>query len=121
VDAVSFTAPSGQVTGYLGPNGSGKSTTVKMIVGLLEPSDGEVLYRGRPIAKWPVRYKALVGYVPEEPYLYSHLSGAEYLELAGRLHDIRFRPTATPRFPPTPKACARRFSSARRCCTTRSW
>jgi len=88
VDAVSFTARPGEVTGYLGPNGSGKSTTVKMITGLLEPSSGEVLYRGRAISKWLVEYKGLLGYVPEEPYLYGHLTGAEYLELAGRLHDI---------------------------------
>lgn len=88
VDAVNFCALPGEVTGYLGPNGSGKSTTVKMIAGLLEPSDGEVLYRGRRIAEWLVEYKALIGYVPEEPYLYPHLTGAEYLELAGRMHDL---------------------------------
>ena len=49
VDDVSFAALAGEVTGYLGPNGSGKSTTVKIITGLLESTDGDVLYKGRPI------------------------------------------------------------------------
>src|SRR5579862_3026171 len=88
VDHVSFTAQPGEVTGYLGPNGSGKSTTVKMITGLLEPSSGEILYRGQPIGGNLVEYKRTLGYVPEEPYLYPHLTGAEYLELAGELRDL---------------------------------
>ena len=49
VNDVSFMARAGEVTGYLGPNGSGKSTTLKMITGLIEPSEGEILYRGVPI------------------------------------------------------------------------
>jgi len=88
LDHVSFTALPGEVTGYLGPNGSGKSTTVKMITGLLEPSAGEILYCGRPIGADLVEYKRILGYVPEEPYLYPHLTGAEYLELAGELRDL---------------------------------
>src|SRR5271157_4011858 len=83
LDRVSFTAMPGEVTGYLGPNGSGKSTTVKIITGLLEPTDGEILYRGRPIRENLIEYKARIGYVPEEPFLYPHLSAAEYLELSG--------------------------------------
>lgn len=92
VDQVSFTALPGEVTGYLGPNGSGKSTTVKMITGLLDPTAGEILYRGRPIHNHLVEFKRILGYVPEEPYLYPHLTGAEYLELAGELRDL---PAAT--------------------------
>jgi ABC-2 type transport system ATP-binding protein len=88
VDDVSFQAAPGEVTGYLGPNGSGKSTTVKMVTGLLEPSDGEILFRGEKITRDLLAYKALVGYVPEEPYLYSYLSGAEYLEMVGDLRGI---------------------------------
>jgi len=88
LDNVSFVAKPGVVTGYLGPNGSGKSTTVKMITGLLDPTSGEILYRGRRIHDDLVAYKRLLGYVPEEPYLYTHLTGAEYLELAGELRDL---------------------------------
>ena len=85
VDGVSFTAPPGTVTGYLGPNGSGKSTTVKIIAGLIERSDGDVLYQGRSVFSDITRFQQRIGYVPEEPYLYSYLSGYEYLELVGCL------------------------------------
>jgi ABC-2 type transport system ATP-binding protein len=88
VEGISFTVRPGEVLGYLGPNGSGKSTTVKMITGLLEPTDGAILYRGQPIGDDRLAYKRRLGYVPEEPYLYPHLTGAEYLELAGELRDL---------------------------------
>ncbi len=85
VTDISFRAPAGEVTGYLGPNGSGKSTTIKMITGLLEPSAGEILFRGQPIDRNRIAYRQLLGYVPEEPHLYTHLTGLEYLEMVGEL------------------------------------
>lgn len=88
VDGVSFTAAPGAVTGYLGPNGSGKSTTVKMITGLLDPTSGDILWNGARVKDDPVSFKSILGYVPEEPFLYPHLSGAEYLELAGQMRLI---------------------------------
>src|SRR5215472_8464958 len=69
VDKVSFTVNRGEVVGYLGPNGSGKSTTVNMIVGLLEPSTGDILLDGRSQFEDPAAYKQRIGYVPEEPHL----------------------------------------------------
>lgn len=88
VDAINFTVQRGEVVGYLDPNGSGKSTTVNMIVGLLEPSIGSILLDGRSQADDPVAYKQRIGYVPEEPYLYTHLTATEYLTLVGRLRGI---------------------------------
>ncbi len=88
VDHVNFTVRPGEITGYLGPNGSGKSTTVKMIVGLLNPSEGRVLFEGHDVRKDPVAFKKRLGYVPEEPHLYSYLTGLEYLQLAGRLRGM---------------------------------
>ncbi len=85
VDDVSFAVRPGEVTGYLGPNGSGKSTTVKMITGMIEPSRGRVLLDGRDIRSDMSTFKRRLGYVPEEPHLYSYLSGLEYLQLIGRL------------------------------------
>src|ERR1035437_2523238 len=85
VDDVSFSVRPGEVTGYLGPNGSGKSTTVKMITGMLEPSAGRVLLDGRDIRSDMATFKRRLGYVPEEPHLYSYLTGLEYLQLIGRL------------------------------------
>jgi ABC-2 type transport system ATP-binding protein len=88
VSGVSFAASAGEVTGYLGPNGSGKSTTLKMIAGLIEPSTGEILFRGQPIGRDRIAYTQHLGYVPEEPHLYSHLTGAEYLEMIGQLRGL---------------------------------
>ena len=88
VRSVSLTAQPGDVIGLLGPNGSGKSTTVKMIVGLLSPSRGRVLWRGVSISDQLLDYQAIVGYVPEEAKLYTYLTAVEYLELVGGLRNI---------------------------------
>lgn len=94
VEDVSFTARAGEVTGYLGPNGSGKSTTMKMITGLIEMTSGAILFEGEPIQRDVIAYKQRMGYVPEEPHLYSHLSGLEYLVMVGQLRNLPLRPTA---------------------------
>jgi ABC-2 type transport system ATP-binding protein len=88
VDDISFTARAGEVTGYLGPNGSGKSTTMKIITGLLEMTAGQVLFDGKPIQDDPIGFRRRMGYVPEEPYLYNHLSGAEYLTMVAQLRGL---------------------------------
>jgi ABC-2 type transport system ATP-binding protein len=88
VRSLSLRAGPGQVVGLLGPNGSGKSTTVRMIVGLLRPSSGVLRWRGTPIQQDLVGYQTLVGYVPEEPKLYTYLTAVEYLELVGGLRDL---------------------------------
>jgi ABC-2 type transport system ATP-binding protein len=88
VSDVSFSVDAGEVLGYLGPNGSGKSTTVGMLTGLVEPSAGQVLFRGENINDDPVEFRRHVGFVPEEPHLYPFLSGREYLALVGHLRDM---------------------------------
>jgi len=88
VDHVSFTIRPGEITGYLGPNGSGKSTTVKMMTGLLHPTEGEVLFNGCNIRDDTAGFKQRLGYVPEEPNLYGYLTGLEYLQLAGGLRGL---------------------------------
>src|SRR5215467_4716609 len=88
VDHVSFHIQPGEILGYVGPNGAGKSTTVKMIIGLLDPSEGMVLYNGRSVREDLAAFQAMIGYVPEEPYVYPYLSGYEYLELTGRLRGM---------------------------------
>ena len=91
IDDISFTVKPYQVLGYLGPNGSGKSTTVNIITGLLEPTRGEVLFDGRSIQSQLIEYKRRLGYVPEQPHLYPHLTGREYLQLTGRLRGLEKR------------------------------
>jgi ABC-2 type transport system ATP-binding protein len=88
VDRVSFSIKPGEILGYLGPNGAGKSTTVKMLIGLLEPTSGHIEFHGQEIRRDLKAYQRRIGYVPEEPHLYPHLSGREYLQLVGRLRGI---------------------------------
>src|ERR1017187_2745172 len=88
VRQVSFTVRPGEILGYLGPNGAGKSTTVKMLTGLIEPSEGQIFYRGRSVYEDFTAFQQRVGYVPEEAHLYPHLSGQEYLQLMGRLRGL---------------------------------
>jgi ABC-2 type transport system ATP-binding protein len=88
VDKVSFSARAGEVTGYLGPNGSGKSTTMKLITGLIAVTSGEILFQGESIQKDLITYRHRMGYVPEEPHLYTHLSGAEYLTMVAQLRNL---------------------------------
>jgi ABC-2 type transport system ATP-binding protein len=65
-----------------------------MITGLIAPSDGKILFRGQPVENDLIAYKQRLGYVPEEPYLYPHLTGAEYLELVGQLRGVPEKPLA---------------------------
>src|SRR6202023_631014 len=85
---VTFTLAPGQGLGYLGPNGSGKSTTVEMLTGLLEPTDGQVTLDGQNIHKDLAAYRKRLGYVPEEANLYPYLSGQEYLDMVGTLRGM---------------------------------
>jgi ABC-2 type transport system ATP-binding protein len=91
VKGVSFTISPGEILGYLGPNGAGKSTTVKMLTGLIEPSDGQIFYNGRTVYDDFTAFQRRIGYVPEEPHLYPHLTGREYLQLVGRLRGMERR------------------------------
>jgi ABC-2 type transport system ATP-binding protein len=94
IDDVSFVARAGEVTGYLGPNGSGKSTTMKMITGLIEASGGTIFFEGQPIRNDLIAYKQRMGYVPEEPYLYTHLTGHEYLTMVAQLRNLQAKQSA---------------------------
>lgn len=83
VDDVSLTVPAGEVFGLLGPNGSGKSTTIKVILGLLEPTAGECRVFGVPSGRVEARLD--VGYLPEAPYFYRYLSGLELVRFYARV------------------------------------
>jgi len=95
LDRVDFQVRRGEILGYLGPNGSGKSTTVNTVVGLIDSSAGSLRLDGVHILDDTVGYKRRIGYVPEEPHLYTHLTAAEYLMLVGRLRDLSERTLAT--------------------------
>jgi ABC-2 type transport system ATP-binding protein len=83
VDYLSLRVEAGQVYGLLGPNGSGKSTTIKMLLGLLEPTAGECSIFG--ISSRRVEARRAVGYLPESPYFYRHLTGRELVQFYARM------------------------------------
>ena len=85
---INFGVQAGEIVGYLGPNGSGKSTTVKIVTAMLKPNNGRVLFEGRDILDDLPKFRASLGYVPEEAHVYTHLSGLEYLQLIGRLREL---------------------------------
>ena len=88
VNRISFVTLPGEIIALLGPNGAGKSTTIKMLVGLIEPTEGRILWDNTPIESDLISYKRRIGYVPEEPLIYPYLSGVEYLQLVGHLRGI---------------------------------
>jgi ABC-2 type transport system ATP-binding protein len=89
VNHVDLTIKVGEIFGLLGPNGSGKSTTLKMLIGLVQPDSGSVSVLGTDVQKAPVAVKQLVGYVPESPRLYEFLTGIEYLDFIGDIYGMQ--------------------------------
>jgi len=88
VDNLTLSVSEGEIFGFLGPNGAGKTTTIKMIVGLLRPNSGNILIGGIDIRKEPEKAKSIIGYIPDNPYIYDRLTGREFLYLTAGLHNL---------------------------------
>jgi len=88
VDHISFRVARGRFFGFLGPNGAGKSTTIKMLTGLLRPTEGEATIEGHPLEQELLAVKRVIGILPEELPLYERLTGEEYLHFAGRMYGL---------------------------------
>jgi ABC-2 type transport system ATP-binding protein len=88
VNDLSFEVPAGQIVGFLGPNGAGKSTTLKMLTGMLQPSEGKASICGFDLATQTVEVKRRVGFVPESGAVFESLTGLEYLEMVAALYRI---------------------------------
>ncbi len=86
VDGLTLRVEAGEIFGFLGPNGAGKTTTVKMITGLLKPTAGTVRVAGFDAATQTLQAKRAIGLVPDEPFVYPKLTGAEYLRFVGELY-----------------------------------
>ena len=85
---ISFEVQKGEVFGLLGTNGAGKSTTIKMLCGLLKPTRGSIKIGEVDLQRMPLKAKSLMGYLPENPLIYDKLTGAETLELIGKLRKL---------------------------------
>jgi ABC-2 type transport system ATP-binding protein len=88
VDHVNLSVAPGQFFGFLGPNGAGKSTTIKMLTGLLAPSEGRITILGTDLVADPVTVKRQIGVVPEGLALFGRLTGSEYLNFVGRMYGL---------------------------------
>jgi len=75
----------GEVFGFLGPNGAGKTTTIRMIAGVLRPTAGRILLGGHDVVREGAAAKRLLGYIPDRPFLYEKLTGAEFLHFVSGL------------------------------------
>ena len=88
VDHINLRVERGQFFGFLGPNGAGKSTTIKMLTGLLAPTEGEARVLGHDIVREPLEVKRRIGVVPEDLNLFERLTGAEMLSFTGRMYGL---------------------------------
>ena len=89
VDDVSFTVADGQICGLLGPNGAGKSTIMNILTGYLSATSGQVTVAGHPLPEEADAAKACVGYLPEQPPLYTEMTVQEYLTFAAELKGVK--------------------------------
>jgi ABC-2 type transport system ATP-binding protein len=86
VDGIDLAVPSGELFGFLGPNGAGKTTTFRMIAGILRPTSGTIEVGGIDINRRPMEAKARLGFIPDRPFVYDKLTGAEFLRFAAALY-----------------------------------
>ena len=86
VDAIDLQVPRGSLHGFLGPNGAGKTTTLRMIAGILRPTSGTVKIGGHDVGVDPIAAKARLGFIPDRPFVYDKLTGAEFLRFVAGLY-----------------------------------
>jgi ABC-2 type transport system ATP-binding protein len=88
VDRLDLEVPAGQIFGFLGPNGAGKTTTIRVMMGILKATSGQVLLDGHDVVTDAQAAKTIAGFIPDRPFIYEKLSGAEFLQFVGKLHRV---------------------------------
>ncbi|MBA4686148.1 MAG: ABC transporter ATP-binding protein [Candidatus Galacturonibacter soehngenii] len=91
VDSLSLTVEAGDIFGFIGHNGAGKSTTIKSLVGILDFEEGEIIVDGKSIKKHPLECKRQLAYIPDNPDLYEHLTGIQYLNFICDVFQVSLR------------------------------
>jgi ABC-2 type transport system ATP-binding protein len=87
VNAINLEVPKGELFGFLGPNGAGKTTTLRMISGILRPTSGSVHIGGVDLVAQPIAAKSKLGFIPDRPFIYEKLTGAEFLRFVAGLYN----------------------------------
>jgi ABC-2 type transport system ATP-binding protein len=88
VDNLNLKVDKGTVFGFLGPNGAGKTTTIKMMAGILKPTEGRITINGIDVSKEPFEVKKCVGFIPDQPFLYEKLTALEFLQFIAGLYNL---------------------------------
>ena len=88
VDHINLEVHPGEIVGFLGPNGAGKTTTIKMMAGILKPTEGTAIIGGYDILRRPLEGKRIFGFIPDRPFIYERLTGSEFLRFVGRLYSL---------------------------------
>ena len=89
VKEITLEIAKGELFGFLGPNGAGKTTMIRMLTGIIRPTSGRINIGGYDLYKDPLKAKAMIGYVPDRPYLYEKLSPVEYFDFMGGLYNVK--------------------------------
>lgn len=89
VDKLNLSVNAGEIFVFLGSNGAGKTTTIKMLTSLLRPTSGTAIVAGYDVEKSPMEVKRVMGYLPDEPFLYNKLTGREFLQFIADMHNIK--------------------------------
>ncbi len=87
-DNISLTVENGDIFGFIGHNGAGKSTTIKAVVGVLDFTEGEITIDGHSVKRDPMECKKITAYIPDNPDLYEHLTGLQYLNFIADVFEI---------------------------------
>ncbi|HBU70169.1 MAG TPA: ABC transporter [Elusimicrobia bacterium] len=88
VDNLNIEIPPGEIFAFLGPNGAGKTTTVKLFTGILQPTAGSAVIGNFDLRKNPIEAKSITGFVSDQPYVYPHLTGFEFMRLVGDIYKV---------------------------------
>ena len=88
VDHLNLAVEKGEIFGFIGPNGAGKTTTIRMMAGVLGPTEGEVLIDGNSLATAPEEAKRMIGFIPDRPFLYEKLTGLEFMRFIADLYGL---------------------------------
>jgi ABC-2 type transport system ATP-binding protein len=88
VNKLNLSVSEGEIFGFIGPNGAGKTTTLRMMGGIITPSEGSVMIDGINMADHPEDAKRRIGFIPDSPFLYEKLTGMEFLKFTADLYDV---------------------------------